>query len=631
MSRIKILTVVSARSQFVKASVVFKYLRDNKDTHSLTEVLVHTGQHYDQMMNDVFFKEFDMQVPNYSLDVGSGSPGKQIARMLERLEPVIKEESPDVLLVYGDTNSTIATTLLGAHHNIPVVHVEAGERIYRRHEVQEEINRILTDHISSLNLTSTRRACDYLEREGISPQRIKFVGDTMYELFIWALDNVNRLSKVTHESFGLDQGKYHIATIHKVQNTNSKESLLRILYALDNANFPVVLPLHSRLANLIAKWEYKPIKSLMLIEPLGYFDFIRMLIDCSKVITDSGGVTREAFFARKPCIVLMENSMWTEITESGWSICVGTEGEMITKSINTFTPTNEYPENLFGDGKSARHIIDEITVFIKSTKKRVHWHKHGSFEALPQSQSTDFTYSNYVNMVRLLQEAGYCFEKFGNSLQLLEKSQQFILMRHDIDLDLHKALTLAEIEADIDITSTYFVMVRNDFYNCFSKEGTAIVMKILEMGHSLGLHFDCAAYPDKCTKEEIAKACANEVKYLEDWFNHSIEIVSFHRPNQLILKGDPEVSAPLPHTYQQHFTSDIKYCSDSTGKWRYGSPLEQEAFVQKRPLHILVHPIWWNESPTANYPTLLKFVDEKMRKVEASLSNNCTVFRIDNH
>jgi len=624
----KILTVVGARPQFVKAAVVSRYIRQSGEEKEIDEILVHTGQHYDEMMSDIFFKELKMKPPEYNLEVGSETTGRQLGAMLDGLEQVLQKEKPDAVLVYGDTNSTLAAAIIAAHHNIPLIHAEAGERIYRRRDVPEEINRILTDNIASLCLTSTIRASEYLKREGMAPERIRFVGDTMYELFSWAKENIDQLTSVTPGDLGLEPGKYHIATIHRAQNTASKEILFTILEALDNADLPVLLPVHPRVQKLIDEWNYTPKNNLKLTEPLGYFEFLKMLLDCNRVVTDSGGVTREAFFARKPCIVPMENSWWTEIVESGWAVTVGVDGQKIIDALATLIPPNIYPEGLFGDGKSSKHIVDEIKMFLKGYTGDGVWHTHGPFEVLPPPTSTDFTYHNYMNILEKLKGKGYQFGSFKDAEILLKGEKPFVMLRHDIDLSLKKALEIAELEAEHGVVSTFFFMTRSDFYNIFSKEGFDIVTRILGLGHHLGLHFDCAPYPVNHTVEDLARACANEINMLEHWFEKTVEIVSYHRPNKLVLTGNRQLSKPLPHTYMPIFTKEIHYYADSRGQWKYGNPLDSEAFKKGEPLHLLIHPVWWNTTPTSNYQTLLRFVDEEMEKIEKALAANCTVYRI---
>jgi UDP-N-acetylglucosamine 2-epimerase len=626
--RRKILTVVGVRPQFVKAAVVSRAIRDGGWSDQLEEVLVHTGQHYDQNMSDVFFRELGIPQPKINLEVGSGAPHTQMATMLERLGPVVLEEQPNVVLVYGDTNSTLAAAITASHQNIPLVHVEGGERIYRRHDVPEEVNRILTDHAATLVLASTRRAMDYLRREGFAIRRTRFVGDPMYDLFQWGKQRFQQFAKVTPESLNLIPGQYHLATIHRAENTKTREILLQLLAALDSVELPVVLPVHPRVGNLIKQWDYKPRKSLRLIEPLGYFDFLSMLLSCARVLTDSGGVTRESFFAEKPCIIPMSNSWWTEVVESGWALEVGTDTDRIVGALNGFSPSNELPQGLFGDGVSATKIVREIVSDLDNRSGEAAWHRHGAFWELPKSVSTDFTLPNYRDLLLNLRERGYRFAAFPEAAPLLKEKQQFALMRHDIDISLHRALEMAEVEASVGVSATYFFMIRNDFYNVFSKEGSQLVSRVLELGHQLGLHFDCASYPDDASEESLAESCNAEAEMLKAWFKMPVQIVSYHRPNAFVLSGNSSLSEPLPHTYMPLYTKSIWYSSDSCGAWKHGHPLELAATEEGRPLHILVHPVWWSSQPIAPYQTLLKLTDERREAFEASIAENCTVYRV---
>lgn len=626
--RRKMLTVIGARPQFVKAAVVSRAIQEGGWSDRLEEVLVHTGQHYDQNMSDVFFQELGIPHPKINLEVGSGAPHTQLAAMLERLGPVVQDEQPDVVLVYGDTNSTLAAAITASHQNIPLVHVEGGERIYRRYDVPEEVNRILTDHAATLVLASTRRAMDYLGREGFAAQRARFVGDPMYDLFVWGKDRYSKFAKVTPESLGLAPGEYHLATIHRAENTKSKEILLGLLNALDSVELPVVLPVHPRVGNLLQRWEYQPQRSLRLIEPLGYFDFLSMLLSCSRVLTDSGGVTRESFFAEKPCIIPMNNSWWTEVVESGWALEVGTDADRIVETLNTFSPQNEHPSGLFGDGDSATRIIREVLSDLDNREGEAAWHRHGAFWELPKSVPTDFTHQNYSHLLQSLLEKGYTFASFPSAEDRLENGEQFVLMRHDIDMSLERALAMAEVESAAGVSATYFFMIRNDFYNVFSAEGSRLIHRILELGHQLGLHFDCAAYPDDATANTLAAACAAEADMLSGWFRSPVDIVSYHRPSEVVLTGDASLSAPLPHTYMPLYTKSIWYSSDSGGTWKHGHPLELQATADGKPLHILVHPVWWNAKPTAPYQNLLKLTDERRAAFEASLAANCKVYRV---
>jgi len=200
-------------------------------------------------------------------------------------------------------------------------------------------------------------------------------------------------------------------------------------------------------------------------------------------------------------------------------------------------------------------------------------------------------------------------------------------MRHDIDFDLDQAVAMARIEAELNISSTYFFLLGSEHYNLLSPVGTQAVSRILSMGHSLGLHFDCAAYPEAVTISSLCEACRTETRILESWFRRDVEIVSYHRPSQIILTGNPELSAPLPHTYMPVFTRSILYRSDSRGLWRHGHPLDSLAVQQKQPLHLLVHPIWWSEQSQASEDALWASLDSAQERLQASMARNCQVFR----
>ncbi len=625
----KVLTVVGARPQFVKAAVVSRHLRILAGNAPFNEVLVHTGQHYDHLMSDVFFQQLEMTPAARNLEVGSSSPAQQLALMMERLDLVFREEQPDAVLVYGDTNSTLAAAIVSTRYDIPLVHVEAGERIFRRREVPEEVNRVLTDHAASLCLTSTQRATSYLLREGMSPERVRFVGDPMFDLFTWARTNLARLTVVSPETLGVAPDGYHLATIHRAQNTSSREALIPLLEALDRSSLPVLLPVHPRVRDLLRKWRWQPRANLRLVEPLGYFDFLAALLSCRKVVTDSGGVTREAFFARRPCIVPMENSWWVEIAEAGWALETGSDTEALTEALESFTPPNEAPEGLFGDGHSADRIVREVNELLAGTAAHnAAWHPHGTFEVLPQARATNFTHRNYRVFLQRFIDAGYEFAPFDKGAELLETGKPFVLLRHDVDLDLHRALRIAEIEADAGVHSTFFLLVRTDHYNLFSAESTDVVRRLLVLGHYLGLHFDVAAYPNATAAEDLAAACAQEVTLLQSWFEREITMVSYHRPSALVLTGDRALSHPLPHTYMHLNTRSIRYMSDSRGQWREGEPTLTDTFRERKPFHILTHPIWWNERPTTPYEALQQYVHDQRRALELSVARNSASYRV---
>jgi hypothetical protein len=245
----------------------------------------------------------------------------------------------------------------------------------------------------------------------------------------------------------------------------------------------------------------------------------------------------------------------------------------------------------------------------------------------PEPTAPTFTYRGYWGMLGRLSTAGYSFASFPEAAQLCEAGRRFVLMRHDVDLDLEKALALARLENDYGIAATYFFLLRTEHYNALSAEGSLMIQEILGLGHHLGLHFDCAAYPPDYGVEELASACRREVSLLQTWFDRPVEVVSYHRPGALALSGNPALSAPLPHTYMRLFTEDIHYCSDSRGKWRDGDPTQGAAFRQGRPMQVLVHPIWWNEEPVTPYNNLVRFTARRQDALERSVAANCVVYR----
>jgi UDP-GlcNAc3NAcA epimerase len=624
----KLLTVIGARPQFVKAAIFSKLLLTKDYSSAFEEVIVHTGQHYDQMLSDVFFQELSMPKPKYNLDIGSHSICQQISHLISKLEIVIKSENPNLILIYGDTNSTLAAAVVGAHLNIPVVHVEAGERIFRRHEVPEEVNRVLTDNIAALCLTSTKRAESFLKREGMASSRVKFVGDIMYDLFCWGEKNLENMNTDVFDGLSIERESYHLATIHRAQNTNNKKILLGILNTLDNSELPVYLPVHPRVKNILEGLSYTPKKNLKLIAPLGYFDFLKALLNCKKVVTDSGGVTREAFFAKKQCVIPMENSWWTEVIESGWADSTGLDFDKLLDKLNNGEKPASYPEGLFGDGKSASLIIKEIKAFLSAFNQESSWHQHGSSNDLPPTRPTDFSQSKYSELLEILKSKDFSFISFDRYNDAINNNEQFVLMRHDIDFSLEAALEIARIEKEKGVRATYFFMLRNEFYNIFSEKGTRVIREILSLGHHLGLHFDCAALDPPTDKDSITSQCANEVSIIENWFNERVQAISFHRPCKLVLSGDPCLSGKLPHTYSSNLTSKVSYVSDSRGEWKYGHPTEMKAFRDKKPIQILTHPIWWKSQPTSAYEVLLSLIDSKKDELEYEAAKNCNVYRV---
>ena len=314
----KIVTVLGARPQFIKASVVSQALRA---AGRLTEVLVHTGQHFDDNMSDVFFQELGMSAPDHRLDIHGGTHGEMTGRMLVEVERVLLDERPDAVLVYGDTNSTLAGALSAAKLRIPVAHVEAGVRSFNM-AMPEEINRLLTDRIARWLFTPTTAAAVNLAREGVPAQQVIPVGDVMYDVSLHHGARVDARGR-TMERLGLRPQGYVLATIHRAENTDDAVRLGAIVAALKkvSAQWPVVWPLHPRTRAVLRSRSQLPqsTPAFQLIDPVGYLDMVQLEKYAAIIATDSGGVQKEAFFYRVPCVTLRDETEWIELVEGGWN------------------------------------------------------------------------------------------------------------------------------------------------------------------------------------------------------------------------------------------------------------------------------------------------------------------------
>ncbi len=352
----KILSIVGARPQFIKAAPVSRVLRQRH-----TEVLVHTGQHYDHNMSAVFFEELDIPEPAYNLGVGSGPHGQQTGRMLETIEQVLLDERPDWVLVYGDTNSTLAGALAAVKLHMPVAHVEAGLRSFNR-RMPEEHNRVLTDHVADLLFCPTQTAVDNLAREGIT-RGVHNVGDVMYDAVLHNIGIAEQRSTILNR-LGLKPGRYLLATVHRAENTDDPVRLAAIIEALRAVSEPIVFPAHPRARSALAKLGSSPPANVQLIEPVGYLDMLLLEKHARLILTDSGGVQKEAYFFGVPCVTLREETEWVETVETGWNIVVGTDPEQIAAAVGQPSPVG-IPPRLFGDGWAGARIIDIISSSIK--------------------------------------------------------------------------------------------------------------------------------------------------------------------------------------------------------------------------------------------------------------------------
>lgn len=356
----KIVTIVGARPQFIKAAPVSRELK-NPD-FSLKEVMIHTGQHFDANMSDVFFEDLDIPEPNYNLSISGGNHGHMTARMLMGIEDILITEKPDWVLVYGDTNSTLAGSIAASKLHIPIIHVEAGLRSFNN-KMPEEINRIVSDRISSVHFCTSDLAVENLKNEGIT-KNVYNTGDVMYDsALFYSSDTIKNAHLL--ETLGIEKRNFILVTCHRAENTNDKEKLENILSALhtisDDIN--VVFPIHPRTRNLIDEYNLSHyLSSLKIVSPLSYIDMIFLEKNAKFIVTDSGGVQKEAYFFKTPCITIREETEWLETLEGNANILVGSNKEKIIDCIKGTHPVSWPFENLYGDGKASRKIVECISV-----------------------------------------------------------------------------------------------------------------------------------------------------------------------------------------------------------------------------------------------------------------------------
>jgi len=355
----KMVTVIGARPQFIKAATISRVIAD---TQGVEEILLHTGQHFDENMSHVFFSELDIPEPQYNLGIGGGSHGAMTGRQLEAIEAVLLKEKPDWVLVYGDTNSTLAGALAAVKLHIPVAHVEAGLRSFNR-AMPEEINRVLTDHAADLLFAPTESALANLEKEGLVG-KASLSGDVMYDAALFYADRSEERSNILGE-LGLNSGEFILSTIHRAENTDDPDRIATVVSAMQElgAERDIVFPLHPRTRISLEKLGVleKLSSSVILIEPVGYLDMVMLEKHACLIVTDSGGVQKEAFFHKVPCVTIRDETEWVELLGLGWnrlvsqpntkdlsavcSAAIGTEGQM---------------GKPYGDGCSANKILQTL-------------------------------------------------------------------------------------------------------------------------------------------------------------------------------------------------------------------------------------------------------------------------------
>ena len=356
----KVITIVGARPQFIKAAVVSRVLRKEHE-----EIIVHTGQHYDYNMSDVFFKELDIPSPDYNLGISGGTHGKMTGEMIIAIEDVVLKEKPDVVLLYGDTNSTMAGALAAVKQHIPVVHVEAGNRLGTLTN-PEEVNRIVTDHVSSLKLCCTESALKFLAKEGIADNAY-LVGDPMYDAFLYYSNKVG--DNVPENLKALDGGNvelpgaFYYMTCHRQENTGNDDVLTEILDAMESLDAKCIYPVHPRNRERVQRLiDDKKYKNIIVCDPVGYLMSVYLFNHSKKIVTDSGGLQREAFFAEKQCVTIFEYIVWPEtMIDNRNQLAKPHKNDILDK----LSKPQEIKENhAFGDGHSAQKILERINEYI---------------------------------------------------------------------------------------------------------------------------------------------------------------------------------------------------------------------------------------------------------------------------
>lgn len=359
MKRIKLLTVVGARPQFIKASA----LSSEVLKHDLfEEVIIHTGQHFDTEMSDIFFNELGIPKPKFNLGVGGGSHGENTGKMIIELEKVFITEQPSAVVLYGDTDSTLAGAIAASKLHIPVVHIEAGLRSFNK-RMPEEINRILTDHVSSILFTPSASSQEQLLAEGVSSENICISGDIMFDATL-KFGRIAKQQASKEVRMQVDNNsKYALLTLHRAENVDYKERFESILNNISLVEFPVLFPIHPRTANRLEQFNLNLPTNVVRLDPVGYFSMLYLEKNSSVILTDSGGVQKEAFFSKVPCVTLRDETEWVELIDLGVNFIVGDNMTKFTTAISKIEHIDKsvYSENIYGNGTSSLKILNFIS------------------------------------------------------------------------------------------------------------------------------------------------------------------------------------------------------------------------------------------------------------------------------
>lgn len=354
----RLVSIVGARPEFVQLAPVSRALREWHE-----ELIIHSGQHYDYCMSAQFFDELEIPAPDYHLECSSASHGVQTARMLEAIEGVLIKECPDWVVVFGDTNTTLAGTLAAAKLHIPVAHVEAGLRSFNR-SMPEEINRVVTDHLSDRLFCPTETARKNAYNEGIR-QGVEVVGDVMYDALLQAQSRLAERTAALLDNLKVAPRNYMLVTVHRPVNTDDPIAMQSIAFALNKLNMPVIFPIHPRTRTRLENYDIMWKKHIRFIEPVGYLDMLTLERSAYRILTDSGGVQKQAFFLRVPCVTLREETEWIETVEAGWNVLAGSRSQAILEAVDLPEPETSQ-QKLFGEGDAAIRIAQGLALHAQS-------------------------------------------------------------------------------------------------------------------------------------------------------------------------------------------------------------------------------------------------------------------------
>ena len=359
MTKLKVVTILGVRPQFIKAAAISRAIKEYYNDQ-IQEIIVHTGQHFDANMSESFFVQLNIPKPDYNLEISGGTHGEMTGHMLSSIEKVLLKEKPDWVIVYGDTNSTMAGSLAASKLHIPIAHIEAGLRSFNK-KMPEEVNRVLTDHVSTLLFCPTDAAIANLDNEGIKEGVIN-VGDVMYDVSLYYQKNSDNNVRILNQ-LNVKKGEYGLVTCHRQENTDSPERLKNIMMALSEINekMPVILPLHPRTKKIIKEQNLETyLENVIVTEPLSFLDMMALEKNARVIITDSGGVQKEAYFCNVPCVTMRDETEWVETIEHGYNQLVGADKDKIVKASFSAKLPTEKKQSPYGDGESSKKILNEI-------------------------------------------------------------------------------------------------------------------------------------------------------------------------------------------------------------------------------------------------------------------------------